>query len=237
MNKEEWTDIIKKHQPQDVTPVISDHRTKMMLKQLESLIEGEPKRILEVGFGDGWFMNELKKKFPNAEIVGITVVQPEKDRAKQLFKIPDENLYVGDMHELPFKDGSFDLIIHRDVFEHSIAPYIFLKEMQRVLVDKGKVIMGYPSAEWRNFEAHYSVLDPDQFCLLAQKAGLAVKNIFYKVWMFWGMTFGYRSWVWILSKDDDWYYETEDMYDQALLDNQTEMKIVEEGPGIWQKYS
>lgn len=217
MNAEKWDKLLKDNQP-DFTPVISDHRTKMMLKYLESLIDFEPTTILEIGIGDGWFMNELRKKFPNAKITGLTIAELERNKAMQLFNFSEEEVILGDMHNMPFPDNSFDLIIHRDVFEHSIAPYLFLKEKSRVLAMNGQVIFAIPSYEWRNFDAHYSVFEPEQLSILIHKVGLALKNIQYKVWMFWGMTFGMRAWVYHLKKqeNDDWYQESEAMYNEAL---------------------
>ncbi len=217
MNQEKWDNLLKEHQP-DFTPVLSDHRTMVMLKYLEGLIDFEPKSILEIGIGDGWFMNELKKRFPNARIVGLTMAEKEIESAYK-FGFAKENLVLADMHEMPFEDNSFDLIIHRDVFEHSIAPFIFLKEQSRVLKPNGSIIFSIPSYEWRNFNAHYSVFEPEQLALLVHKAGLNLKQIQYKVWMFWGMTFGMRAWIYILKKEeqDDWYWETEEMYEKNRI--------------------
>lgn len=217
MNEEVWNKALTDHQP-DFTPVISDHRTKMMLKYLESLIDFEPTSILEIGFGDGWFMSELRKRFPNAKIKGLTMAEKEKHSAINRFLFNPDQIFVGDMHCMDFEDDEFDLIIHRDVFEHSIAPILFLKEQSRILKMNGTVLFAIPSYEWRNFDAHYSVFEPEQLSILIHKVGLALKNIQYKVWMFWGMTFGMRAWVYHLKKqeNDDWYQESEAMYNEAL---------------------
>lgn len=189
----------------------------MMLEHMASLIETKPQSILEIGIGDGWFMRELQKKFPDASIIGVTRCEKEKTAAINQFAIKKENIYVCDMHEMPFEDMTFDLIIHRDVFEHSIAPFLFLQEMERVLKAGGRIIMGYPSFEWRNMGAHFSVLDPEDTAILAHKAGLGLQDIHYKVWMFYGMTFGYRSWIFRFKKEmiDDWYQESHEMFLKA----------------------
>ncbi|MCP3684365.1 MAG: class I SAM-dependent methyltransferase [bacterium] len=226
MEDSKWNKIIKENQ-QEFTPVISDHRTKMMLKHIQGLIPKCAKNILEIGIGDGWFMNELRKAYPDAKITGLTLGQAEVDFARDKFGLGTEStpLFVGDMHDMPFDDNTFDCIVHRDVLEHSVAPYPLLKELNRVMDIGGTMVFGIPSYEWRNFDAHYSVMCPDQLCILAHKAGWNVKQIQTPVWMFWGMTFGYRSWVYTMMKEeeDDWYWETEEMFNKATKQSAKEV--------------
>jgi len=222
MDQEKWNEIQGVHQA-EFTPVASDHRTKTMLKWMEENLipDKQYTSILEIGFGDGWFMNELKNKFPKAKIVGLSLAQKEVDYAKKKYGIEAFN---GDMHEMPFGDEEFDLIIHRDVFEHSVAPYLFLKEMQRVLKQDGDIVFGIPSFEWRNFGTHYSVLSPDQMVHLIHKANLDLQYLRHKCWMFWGMTFGMRGWFYVINKGipDDWYgwpVEQEHEYEEHHKEN------------------
>jgi SAM-dependent methyltransferase len=39
-----------------------------------------------------------------------------------------------DIHELPFDDGTFDLVLHSDTLEHVATPVLALQECRRVLV-------------------------------------------------------------------------------------------------------
>ena len=39
---------------------------------------------------------------------------------------------LGDAHDLPFKDRSFDLVLSRHSLEHVLCPYLALREMARV---------------------------------------------------------------------------------------------------------
>lgn len=47
--------------------------------------------------------------------------------------------------ELPFPDGTFDLIICTEVLEHLLWPQQLLKEAHRVLTPKGKIIVSVPN--------------------------------------------------------------------------------------------
>lgn len=51
---------------------------------------------------------------------------------------------VGDIHNLPFEDNSFDTIISTSVMEHVKEPWRMIEEVQRVLRPGGKCILTTP---------------------------------------------------------------------------------------------
>ncbi len=48
---------------------------------------------------------------------------------------------VGDVHQLPFADGTFDSILILEVLEHCPEPASVLNECRRVLVEKGNLFL------------------------------------------------------------------------------------------------
>ena len=48
---------------------------------------------------------------------------------------------VGDAHNMPFKNGEFEVIVCTEVLEHLHSPHIAIEEMQRVLKPGGKIIL------------------------------------------------------------------------------------------------
>jgi len=48
---------------------------------------------------------------------------------------------VGDVHNLPFENEKFDIILCTEVLEHSHSPHIAIKEMKRVLKPGGSLIL------------------------------------------------------------------------------------------------
>lgn len=56
--------------------------------------------------------------------------------------------------ELPFNDGEFDTIILSDVLEHIPQPGKFWREMSRILVKKGKILMNVPFYYWLHETPH-----------------------------------------------------------------------------------
>ena len=52
--------------------------------------------------------------------------------------------FFADAEKLPFDDNTFDIIVCNASFHHYIHPDIVLKEIQRVLKDNGKLLIGDP---------------------------------------------------------------------------------------------
>lgn len=95
-----------------------------------------PGRIVELGSGIG----QLKSHFPD-------VISTD------LFANPWLDL-VCDGYELPFRSGSLSHLILFDVFHHLEAPKAFLREAQRVLDPRGRVILFEPYISWSSFPVY-----------------------------------------------------------------------------------
>lgn len=80
-------------------------------------------KTLDIGCGK----SSYTKYFPNR--VGIDVVYNEGVDI------------VGDVHNLPFEDDTFDVILCTEVLEHLMQPQRAIDEMRRVLKPKGKLIL------------------------------------------------------------------------------------------------
>ena len=103
-------------------------------------------RILSIGCRDGIEMACLKRVFghiSNVEIVGLDLVQ----------SVPE--IQVGDMHDMPFDDEYFDIVISSHSLEHSYNPQKAINEIQRVAKDTALIGIEVPitnaygsSPEW-----------------------------------------------------------------------------------------
>lgn len=88
------------------------------------------KRLLNLGSGVGQFDNHLSKEI---ELVNLDIVRV------------NQNLHViGDAHDLPFKDESFDIVYSIAVLEHVKWPWIVADEIFRVLRRGGHVVLELP---------------------------------------------------------------------------------------------
>jgi len=98
------------------------------------------KKILDVGCGEGKYMELLQKQ--GFELVGIDIskIQVEKCKSKGL------NAIIHDLHEkLPFEDNEFDDVIAFGVIEHLFNHHVFLKELKRVTRPDGKIFLSTPN--------------------------------------------------------------------------------------------
>jgi ubiquinone/menaquinone biosynthesis C-methylase UbiE len=90
------------------------------------------------GLGDDFFM--LNDAALNARLnIGIDISSYATREAKK--RIGDVHFVQSDAVRLPFKNGSFDFITAIHLIEHTSNSTTFLKEVDRVLCDKGKLIL------------------------------------------------------------------------------------------------
>ena len=140
-------------------------------------------RILDVGCGDGTTMEMIRDILPDAKITGITLNQSDMD----LLKIKGFNAIKADMHEIPLEDSSYDIIICTHTLEYSIAPYIVLCEINRLLREDGIVVIVLPEEgdSWTTDVQHFSTMTPLQLCALLHKAGF---DEYLSIRSKWGIT-------------------------------------------------
>jgi ubiquinone/menaquinone biosynthesis C-methylase UbiE len=115
---------------------------------IDTVVDGSeipPKaRILDVGSGPGLLALVLAEKYPDAEVVGVDY-SPKQVRAADNFlsnsRFHNCSFEVGNAVDLPFQDGSFDVVV--STWSISCWPDIKkgLEEIRRVLVDDGKAFI------------------------------------------------------------------------------------------------
>jgi len=71
----------------------------------------QPKRILETAAGTGVVTRALHDAIPDAEIVATDLNQPMIDVAQEELKSDKVRFQQADAQQLPFDDGSFDLVV------------------------------------------------------------------------------------------------------------------------------
>ena len=106
--------------------------------------ELEPKSILDVGCGEGFTLERLKKKKIGKQLSGIDFLETAIKIGKK--ERPHLDLSVGNIYDIPFKENSFDLVICSEVLEHIDDPMRGLKELKRVT--KKYVVLSVPNEPW-----------------------------------------------------------------------------------------
>ncbi len=112
-----------------------------------SLLEENPDAwLLDLGCGDGQFTAKAMAKIGVKKAYAIEIVDDDiiKARAKGI------EVYKGDLNgNLPFDDGTFDIIIASHVIEHLNDTDTFLKEVYRNLKVGGYLVIATPNlAAW-----------------------------------------------------------------------------------------
>ncbi|CAJ1386718.1 unnamed protein product [Effrenium voratum] len=103
-----------------------------------------PKKILDVGCGIGGSSRILAKRFPDAEVLGITLSPQQAERAANLAKkagLKNVRFQVMDALNMEFADDSFDMVWACESGEHMPDKKRYVEEMARVLKPKGNMVV------------------------------------------------------------------------------------------------
>jgi SAM-dependent methyltransferase len=119
---------------------------------LLAFIEELPRdtRILEVGAGGGFTLERLHDN-GFRRLTGLDLT--ESTLAAMRERAPDAQLVAADAEALPFRDGSFDLLLSSDVVEHLPSLEQHFSEAARLLTDGGYYLFKTPNR--RLAEAYY----------------------------------------------------------------------------------
>jgi SAM-dependent methyltransferase len=123
-----------------LAPVWDDRIGPEGLLPLEAALErlpAAPGQVLDLGTGTGKAARAVAQRFSEAEVVGLDLSPAMIDQARRL--LPDElegrvRFEVGDASELPFDDGSFDLVVLMNMIP-------FFEELARVTAPGGRVLV------------------------------------------------------------------------------------------------
>jgi malonyl-CoA O-methyltransferase len=93
-----------------------------------------PRYILDLGCGPGYFSKLLKKRYPNAQIIGVDLALMMLHCAhhqQSIFK--KWNLVQADMLRMPFSSGMFDLVFANQVIHWGSSLQAVMQEINRVM--------------------------------------------------------------------------------------------------------
>jgi len=99
-----------------------------------------PRRVLEVGCGEGIVLASLAARLPGTRFDGLELDEMALEQAR--VRCPGAKLVRGDACELPFGDQSFDLVVCLEVLEHLPEPARALRELRRVA--RGGCLLSVP---------------------------------------------------------------------------------------------
>ena len=99
------------------------------------------KSVLDVGCGDGLFLSLAKEK--GAVCYGIDQSEAGIEKTKKRLGEGANLTTSNAVYDLPFSDGSFDVVTALDVLEHVLEPDKLLKELARI--SKDSVVVSVPN--------------------------------------------------------------------------------------------
>lgn len=100
-----------------------------------AVAEVEPRRVLEVGCGQGWLSERIQREL-HCEVTALD----QSEHMVELTRRRGVHAIVGDVHALPFEDGAFDCAVAAWMLYHAIDLDQALSELSRVLVPGGRLV-------------------------------------------------------------------------------------------------
>jgi SAM-dependent methyltransferase len=101
----------------------------------EAIAEAEPRRVLEVGGGAGELAERIRDEL-GAEVIGID----QSERMVEIQRRKGIDARVGNVQELPFADGEFDVVVAAWMLYHVPDLDRGLGEIARVLKPGGRLV-------------------------------------------------------------------------------------------------
>lgn len=101
----------------------------------------EPRRILDLGAGTGQMTRAMQKRYPAAQVVALDLAEQMLaviPKTGRLFK--RRRVVCADMHALPFKPGSFDVVVSNFSLQWSHDLAVVMAEVARVLTSGGAFV-------------------------------------------------------------------------------------------------
>lgn len=99
-------------------------------------------RLLDIGCGPGTITTSLAELVRPGQVIGLDPEESVVQSAKQLAgdAHPNVRFQPGDGANLPFEDGSFDIVHCHQVLQHTAQTVEMLREMRRVCKKPGGII-------------------------------------------------------------------------------------------------
>ena len=118
------------------------------LLEMMAVPEGlhRPFRVLDVGCFCGGSGRWIKQKYPNAEVIGIEMLEKAAEVAAQAYdRVIVETFETVDFAKEGLTPGSVDAIVAADVLEHLYNPWAALQRLRPLLAPGGSIYISLPN--------------------------------------------------------------------------------------------
>lgn len=114
----------------------------------ESTAMGEPKRILDVGCGQGWLMDLIQETFPEAVVEGV---DPSNYNV-QVARKKGHGIHEGRLEHIAPTLKPFDLVVSTNVLQHLSNPLDFVSTVSNLVSEGGVIVITCPDGSRPNIE-------------------------------------------------------------------------------------
>ena len=122
------------------------HYNDWVLEPLFQLIEGEPKRVLELGCASGAFGAALMQRFPGASVIGIEAGRAAAEKARtRLDRVIHGRLEEVSLAAEGLRHGEVDTVVAADILEHLVNPWDVLVRLRPFLAPEAQVVASIPN--------------------------------------------------------------------------------------------
>lgn len=115
---------------------------KILADQYQKLLStkemGSVKTVLDCGFGDGYFLDFFKEKFPNKILTGIDISKDSKEKIKHNHGA--KNLHIGDLTDFNL-NKKFDLVHSFDVLYHILSEADYRSALSNIANHSSKYVV------------------------------------------------------------------------------------------------
>lgn len=147
------------------------------------------KNLLDIGCADGTTTRQFAEILPATTIVGIDYYKKAIDFAKR--RKSKIKFVHADVHNIPYKNNSFDIVCAIETLEHLENPKKALKEIYRVLKPQGCLLIGqdtdslffrtiwfawtrWKGSVWKN--SHISCMKPQDLIKALKRQGFKIEQ-------------------------------------------------------------
>ena len=113
-------------------PVVRQLLNRFLRHVDEAAAELRPTSVLDVGCGEGVVTERLAHGLSHATVLGVDADEAHLKKEWDARSAPNLSFTTGSAYDLPYEDGSFDLVCAIEVLEHVERPRDALAEMSRV---------------------------------------------------------------------------------------------------------
>lgn len=133
------------------------------LKMLSVVLDN--KRVLDVGCGVGFLLNELNQEFNGLQLHGadfsVAAIKASKARFPKMTFF-EHNLYC------TLKE-SYDIIFCTEVIEHLEKPFVALQNLERTVVPGGLIVLTVPNGRLDTLNEHINFWSPESWKIFLER--------------------------------------------------------------------